>query len=100
MPRRHCHRSLVSGGLHGVVTGGWRTADGEESESAERKSPMSFSFTVRCPPSASHHSVVAFYDLLLDLGNRARRVQILRTSFRAVHDRVTAIKPEWIFQVI
>src|SRR4029077_17165035 len=36
----------------------------------------------------------------LDLGDGARRVEVLRTHVGAVHDRVAAIQPEGILQVI
>ena len=43
-------------------------------------------------------SMLAFGDHPLDLGDRLRRIQVLRTGFGAVHDRVAAIQLERIFQ--
>src|SRR5688572_33505144 len=37
---------------------------------------------------------------LLDLGDRLGRIEILRAGFRAIHDGVAAIQPEWIFQFV
>ena len=37
---------------------------------------------------------------LLDLGDRLRRVQILRAGLGAVHDGVAAIEPERIFELV
>ena len=42
----------------------------------------------------------AFDHHLFDIRNRLRRVQTLWTGFRAIHDRVTAIQLERVFQII
>ena len=49
---------------------------------------------------ASTKSKLAFHHHLLDLGNRLGRVQALGASLGAIHDRVAAVKPERIFQII
>ena len=41
-----------------------------------------------------------FHQHMLDLGNRLCRVQTLRTGLYAVHDRVAAIEPERVFQIV
>src|SRR5260370_34512157 len=38
--------------------------------------------------------------LLLDRGDRLRRIETLRAGFGAVHDGVAAVQPERIFQVV
>src|SRR6185503_8759300 len=50
--------------------------------------------------SRRRFSMLAFKYLLFDLGDRLRRIEVLRTGLGAVHDGVAAIQPEWIFQVV
>ena len=51
-------------------------------------------------PSSPSMSVAPLVDHALDVGDRARRIQVLRAGLGAVHDGVAAIQPERIFQRI
>src|SRR5512145_1182919 len=45
-------------------------------------------------------SMPSFRNLLLDLGNRLGRVQVLRAGFGAVHDRVAAVQAERVLELV
>src|SRR5512138_2211060 len=97
MPRRHRHLNLVNGGR--------RTADSERGFSAPGCDgsffiPVLSPSAVRCPPFTARASVASLSNLLLDFGNRQRGIEVLRAGLRAVHDRMTAIEPERVFECI
>ena len=52
----------------------------------------------RAPPRAGSH--LPLDHLLLDLGDRLRRIEPLRAGLGAVHDGVAAVEPERILQVV
>ena len=47
-----------------------------------------------------HPSELAFHHHLLDLGNRLCGVQTLGARLGAVHDRMAAVQPERVFEII
>src|SRR5210317_485031 len=98
MPRRHCHLRRDSSDIWiltcwrppqrpilllralGRALTGWLL----QARSYRRARTLEFSFRQH----------------LLRLGDGQSRIQAFRTGLRAVHYRVTAIKPEWIFEFI
>src|SRR6185312_10599299 len=51
-------------------------------------------------PPAVIPLVLAVNHHLLDLGDRLRRIEVLRTGLGAIHYGVAPIQPEWVFEII
>src|SRR4051794_2682061 len=64
----------------------------ETTERSGRARPIS--------PQAPENLNLTRYHQLLNLGDRFRRVEVLWTRLRAVHNRVAAVKTEGILEVI
>src|SRR5262245_40195413 len=57
---------------------------------------------IRCYHDAGrvNYTLTTRHHELLDLRNRLRGIQSLRTGLRAIHDGVAAIETEWILEIV